>query len=220
MKKLLFILFVGLTFVGFAQESNKKKVLVIPYNRFEFVSEYDLSEIAKKNEVTENEVFLLYQKTILSTFENYVDENFEFVSVKHDLIKPHKNSIKYESGKCNGKRYNAVNLESFSKEDFQQFLEAQGCDFAIFITWHDIQKEAYIKNTDRRNRTSYAGHYLDYDVFNLFQYRVIGEGRVKATVKPANDTEASFTLLRTTELSKALNNFIAHVVEQLNNPIN
>ncbi len=218
MKYLYFILFSLSVFGGFAQESNKKKVLVVPYNRFEFVSEFDLSKIAEKNGTTASQVFILYQKTILSAFEDYNDENFEFIPVKYDLIKPHKNLIKYQNGKFNGKRYNAVNLKSFPENDFQKFLEAHGCDFVVFITWHDIQKEAFTKS-DRRKRVEYAGHYLDYDVFNLFKQRMIGEGRIKAEAQKPNDLEASFSLLRTKELAGAYKNFIAHIVEQLNNPI-
>jgi hypothetical protein len=37
-----------LFYSGVAQTSNKKRVLVIPPNRFEYVSEFDLEVIAKK----------------------------------------------------------------------------------------------------------------------------------------------------------------------------
>lgn len=218
--KLLFILFYFFfSFSGFTQNSNKKKVLVVPYNRFEFVSEFDLAEIAEKNKTTTDKIFLLYQKTILSAFKNYNDENFEFIPVQHHLIKPYKNLIKYQNGKFNGKRYNAVNLNDFEEKKFEEFLTAHDCDFVVFITWHDIQKEAFTKNAERRKRVPYAGHYLDYDVFNLFKQRVIGEGRIKAIAPKPNDMEASFALLRTKELALAFSNFVAHIIEQLNNPI-
>lgn len=219
MKHLCLILFSLSFFVGVAQESNKKKVLVVPYNRFEFVSEFELAEIAKKNETTVDQVFFLYQKSILNAFENFESENFEFIPVKHSLVKPYKNLIKYESGKFKGKRYNAVNLNSFSEKDFGKFLASHECDFVVFLSWYDIQKEVYTKNNDSRKRVEYAGHYIDYDVFNLFKQRVVGEGRVKAKAPTPNDLEASFALLRIKELNNAYKNFITHVVEQLNNPI-
>lgn len=219
MKHFFFVIYILSFFAVSAQETNKKKVLVIPYNRFEFVSEFELEDIAQKNELTTSEVFLAYQKSLLTTFETYKDENFEFIPVKHHLIKPCKSFIKYENGKFNGKRYNAVNLKTFSEESFTKLLEQHGADFVIFITWYDIQKESFVRAGKHNKRVPYAGHYIDYDVFNLFKQRVVGEGRIKAKAKEPNDLEASFSLLRTQELAGAYQHFIAHVVEQLNNPI-
>lgn len=212
------ILFTSVIF-GFAQESNKKKILVIPCSRFEFISEFELEEIAEKNEITSKEVFLTYQKAMLNTFESYSDENFEFVKAKHDLLKPYKKFIKYESGKFKGRRYNTANLKGFKEADFTKLLEAHGADFVVFITWYDIQKESYTAKDRNSKRVDYAGHYIDYDVFNLFKQRVVGEGSVKAKAKQPTEEEASFSLLRVKELTGAYNNFIDHIIEQLNKPI-
>lgn len=219
MRNLFYILFIFSFSTGFSQESNKKKVLVIPYDRFEFVSEFDLETIAQKNDITKEEVYLLYQKTILKAFEEHLDENFKFIPMDRDLIKPFKSLIKYENGKFRGKNYNAVNLSGFSEKDFEKLLQDHGCDFVIFLTWYDIQKEAHMKSGGRRKRVPYAGHYIDYDVYNLFKQRVVGMGRVKAIAPKPNDLEADFYLLRTLEVTKAYTQFINSVIEQLNNPI-
>ena len=219
MKTLLSIFLVFLVGSGVAQESNKKKVLVVPYDRFEFVSEFDLDMIAEKNGVTKDEVYLLYQKTILQAFDEHRDENFKFVPMDRDLFKPYKHLIKYESGKFRGKNFNAVDLSGFSEKDFEKLLQDHGCDFVIFLTWYDIQKEAHMKNDGRRKRVPYAGHYLDYDVYNLFKQRVVGLGRVKAVAPKPNDKEADFALLRSQEVLKAYDQFITTVIDQLNNPI-
>lgn len=219
MRKLLVIVLLLIVGSLNAQESNKKRVLVVPYDRFQLESEFDLAEIAKKNDSKASKVFLIYQKAFLESFINYEDENFEFVVVQHDLLQPYKSMINYQSGKFRGKRYNAVNLKEMNDTDFTKLLEAHGADFVVFLTWHDIQKESFVRNGEHRKRVPYAGHYLDYDVFNLFKQRVIGEGRVKANGKEPNDAEADFALLRTKELKTAYAAFIAYIIERLNNPI-
>ena len=219
MKHLLSIFLIVLFYSGVAQTSNKKRVLVIPPSRFEFVSEFDLETIAEKNETTVPKVFLLYEKAMLSSFENFKDDNFEFVPAEAIKLQPYKKLIKYEYGKFKGKRYNAVNLKRFKANEFTNLLEQHNSDFVLFITWYDIQKEAFVRKGEHRKRVKYAGHYLDYDIYNLFQQQIVGVGRIKAEAPEPNDLQASFSLLRIKELVSAYDNFIGKVVIQLNKPI-
>ena len=193
--------------------------MVVHYGRFEFISEYSIETIAKKNETTPENVFLLYQKAILNAFEKYQDENFEFVAVDPVAFETYKKYIKYDEGKFKGKKYNTVNLKEFSDDNFTKFLEGQGADFVIFITWYKIKKESFTRGGRVDKRKKYSGHYIDFDLFNLFKQRIIGLGRVKAESDVPNDLEASYELLRLKELESAYKNFIGKVVEQLNNPI-
>ncbi len=219
MKHLLFIFFGIIFLTGFSQTSNKKRILVVPYGRFDFVSEFTLEYIAEKNETTAENVFLIYQKALLTAFEKYSDENFEFVVVSPDAINPYIKFIKYKPGKFDGKNYNSANLKDFKVEDFTKFLEHQNTDFIIFITWYDIQKESFIRGGKLDKRVDYAAHYLDFDIYNLFKERIVGMGRVMAEANVPNDLEASFNLLRLKELESGYQNFIGKVVEQLNKPI-
>ena len=212
---LLFCFFIALSV--FAQTSNKKRVLVIPPSRFEFVSEFTLEVIAEKNGIKTSEVFTTYKKELLSSFGSYQDENFEFVPVDEIILKPYKKYIKYKYGKFNRKPYNAVDLKRFSKEEFTNLLEQYNADFVIFITWYDIQKEAFSRKHSKR--VKYAAHYLDFDIYNLFKQQVIGMAKVQAEAPKPNDLEASFTLLRVKELKLAYVNFIGKVIAQLNKPI-
>lgn len=219
MKYIVTILFSLSVFSSFAQESNKKKVLVIPYGQFDMVSEFDLETIASKNAVTVSEVFHHYQKSLLTAFESLENENFEYVALKHNAITPYKKLIKYESGKFKGKRYNRVDLSSLKEEDFTKLLEMHGADFVVFITWYEIKKESFVRAGEHRKRVDYAGHYFDYDVFNFFKQRVIGEGRIKIKASEPNDEQASYSLLRTKELNELYQNFATHIIEQVSKPI-
>lgn len=204
-------------FAGTAQNSNKKRVLVVPPSRFEFVSQFDLEKIAEKNNIKTSEVFLTYEKALLNSFEEYSDENFEFVPVNSDGFKSYKELIKYKPGKFNGRHYNAIDLSRFSDEEFTAFLEQYQADFVIFITWYDIRKQSFSRSGIKR--VKYAAHFLDYDIYNLFKQQVIGIAKIQAEAPEPNDLQASFSLLRIQEVQVAYSNFIEKVVKQLNKPI-
>ncbi len=220
MKYVLSILLTVLVCSGFAQTSNKKRVLVIPASQFEFVTEFELKVIADMNETTTSKVFMTYEKALLNSFETYNDENFEFVPVDAVGLKPYKRLIKYEYGRFNKKHYNGVNLKGFSEADFTKLLDYYNADFVLFVTWYDIQKESFTRKGKHQKRASYAAHYIDYAIYNLFKQQVAGVGKVKAEgpLEP-NDLEVSFKFLRIKELKLGYANFIGKVVNQLNQPI-
>ena len=216
----LLFLFLGITLSGFSQISNKRRVLVIPASQFEFVTEFDLQVIADLNGVAAAKVFLSYEKALLNSFETYNDENFEFVPVDAAGLKPYKRLIKYEYGKFNKKHYNGVNLKGFSQEDFTKLMAQYNADFVLFITWYDIQKESFTRKGKYLKRAFYAGHYMDFAIYNLFKQQVAGVAKVKAEgpLEP-NDLEVSFKFLRIKELKLGYTNFIGKVVDELNKPI-
>lgn len=220
MKNILSILLLVIVYSGFAQTSNKKKVLVIPASQFEFVTEFDLQLIAKLNETTASKVFLTYEKALLNSFESYNDENFEFVPVDAAGLKPYKRLIKYEYGKFDKKHYNGVNLKNFSEADFTKLLGHYDADFVVFITWYDIQKEGFTRKGKHLKRASYAGHYIDFAIYNLFKQQIAGVAKAKADVATEpNDLEVSFKFLRIKEVELGYVNFISKVVNQINKPI-
>jgi hypothetical protein len=220
MKNILSILLLVIVYSGFAQTSNKKKVLVIPASQFEFVTEFDLQLIAKLNETTVSKVFLTYEKALLNSFESYNDENFEFVPVDAAGLKPYKRLIKYEYGKFDKKHYNGVNLKNFSEADFTKLLGHYDADFVVFITWYDIQKEGFTRKGKHLKRASYAGHYIDFAIYNLFKQQIAGVAKAKADVATEpNDLEVSFKFLRIKEVELGYINFISKVVNQINKPI-
>jgi hypothetical protein len=220
MKNILSILLLVIVYSGFAQTSNKKRVLVIPASQFEFVTEFDLQLIAKLNETTASKVFLTYEKALLNSFESYNDENFEFVPVDAAGLKPYKRLIKYEYGKFDKKHYNGVNLKNFSEADFTKLLDHYDADFVVFITWYDIQKEGFTRKGKHLKRASYAGHYIDFAIYNLFKQQIAGVAKAKADVATEpNDLEVSFKFLRIKEVELGYVNFISKVVNQINKPI-
>ncbi|MGB0888251.1 MAG: hypothetical protein ACPGSL_09025 [Vicingaceae bacterium] len=221
MKNLVVLLvFFIITFGVNAQNSSKKRVLVIPASQFEFATEFDLQTIAKLNETTASKVFLTYEKALLNSFETYQDDKFDLVPVDAAGLKPYKQLIKYEYGKFNKKHYNGVNLKGFSNADFTKLLAQYNADFVVFITWYDIQKEGFTRKGKHIKRSSYAGHYLDFAIYNSSKQQVAGVAKVKAEgPSEPNDLEVSFKFLRIKELQLGYKNFIGKVVKQINKPI-
>lgn len=217
---LLMFLALSVSLTSFAQTSNKKRVLVIPASQFQFVTEFDLEVIASLNEVSASEVFVTYEKALLNSFETFGDENFEFVPVRAEGFRPYKRMIQYEYGKFDKKHYNGVNLKGFSEADFTKLLESYDADFVVFITWYDIQKEGFTRKGKHLKRASYAGHYIDFAIYNLFKQQIAGVAKVKAEgPSEPNDLEVSFKFLRIKELQLGYTNFIRKVVDQINKPI-
>lgn len=215
-----FLLCFFIAFNCYSQTSNKKRVLVIPPSQFEFVTEFDLQQIADINEIAASIVFLTYEKALLNTFETYNDENFEFVPVDAAGLSPYKRLIKYEYTKFNRKQFNGVNLKNFSEADFTKLLAHYNADFVVFITWYDIQKESFTRNGKHQKRASYAGHYMDFAIYNLYKQQISGLAKVKAeAATEPNDLEVSYKFLRAKEVKFGYLTFIAKVVDQINKPI-
>jgi hypothetical protein len=204
----------------FAQTASKKRVLVIPPSQFGFVTEFDLQAIAYFNEIASNQVFLTYEKALLNAFETYQDENFEFVPVDAQVIRPYERLIKYTYGKFDKKPYNGVDLKNISEHDFTALLAYYQADFVVFITWYAIRKESFSRKKTQLKRIPYAGHYIDFAIFNLFKQQIAGVGKAKVVlaIEPT-DLEVSFKFLRIKEVEVGYVNFIGKVVNQINKPL-
>ena len=69
--KLMIGIFLFLSFSAHAQTSNKKRILVVPYGRFDFVSEFSLEDIAEKNENR------MPEKINMGVIKQRLDDSFE-----------------------------------------------------------------------------------------------------------------------------------------------
>lgn len=203
--------------IGMAQPPNKKKVLVIPYGRFEFVSDFTLEEIAEKNNIAANMVFNAYQKAILNQFVIYQEEHFEFLPITPVLYEPYKKYIKYMDGKFDGKSYCSVDIKYFPREEFAKMMEEYHADFVVFINWYQLKKGGLRTKGKKRKRYTYARHNVDYEIYNLLQQKIIGVGKKRLEPEPT-EMEASFAFLRLADLDLRYQNFVSSIVKDLSLP--
>ncbi len=167
----------GLITSVFAQ---KQRVIVVFYDRFQFVSQYPLEEIAKVNQVESSAVFAEYQKSITDAFTTFSNDNFEFVPLQNVQYLTLRKQTRYQLDKFDGKKYNATNLSLLSLENFQSLLQQHQADFILFVNWYSIEKNVHTAYVgDNNKRFPFSLHKLDYDVYNKEKTKVIGKGNVK-----------------------------------------
>lgn len=159
--------------------AQKKRILVIPYTRFQFVSEFKLEEIATHNDSSPDKVFDLYQKELLNVFSSFSNDEYIFVPISPESYNTYKRYIKYGISKFKGRKYNGSNLSSFSDEDFSNLLTIENADYILFTNWYSIQKAVHTSFLgDRNKRNKYSLHLIDYDVYNHQKEKIIGKGNV------------------------------------------
>lgn len=218
MKFLISIILTVLTCSSIAQ-TNKKKVLVVPYGRFEFTSKFSLEDIAEKNGIDQAEVFNAYQKALLHSFNEFKDENFEFVALTDVELSPYKKYMRYEDGKFNGKQYHAIKMRAFPEIQFQKLLDDNDANFIVFVNWYQIEKSSFTSNGKKRKRYKYSSHSIDFGLYNLFQQQIVGVGNFKLIYDSPSDEVAQYKGLRLTELVDSYQQIMLALVKALNKPI-
>jgi len=172
----LLILLIGTSCSLFAQ---KERIILVPYTRFQFVSEFSLEEIATHNDISATEVFNEYQQGLSAAFTELKNDDIEFIPIKAEAYAEVKKYIRYNEGKFEGRKYNASNLSLFPNEEYKQLLEKHNASAILFVNWYVIQKSVHtVYMGDRNKRKKYSTHLLDYDVYNEGKVKVIGKGRV------------------------------------------
>lgn len=214
----LMLFLIVLTCSSIAQ-TNKKKVLVIPYGRFELESDFSLEEIAEKNNIASTEVFNAYQKSMLNVFDSAQSENFEFIAATDVILNPYKKYLKYQDGKFEGRNHYAVKMKGFPEKEFRGLMEQNDASFVVFVNWYLIKKATFTSRGKKRRRYKYSSHYVDYEIYNLFQQKVVGVGKLALDFATPTDKEAEYKALRLKEVELGYAQFVTSIVEVLNNPI-
>lgn len=174
---LIFLLNIGFINSFYAQ---KQRVIVVPYDRFQFVSQYSLDQIATVNQVEQSVVFSVYQKSLVEAFSSFNNENIEFVALNPVQQLALRKKTKYHIEKFDGKKYNATNLSLINLNDFKILLEQHQANFILFVNWYSIEKSTHTAYVgDNNKRYPFSLHKLDYDLYNKDKVKIKGKGNVK-----------------------------------------
>lgn len=159
--------------------AQKTRVLVVPYTRFQFVSEFTLEEIAQQNNTVVQNVFKEYQQKLKEVFINSNNDQVEFIPIPSIDYQKYKHHVKYNIEKFKGKKYNASNLSVFDLDLFKTLLTTNDAQYIVFINWYSIRKSVFTTYTgDRNKRNKYSTHSIDYDVYNREKIKIMGKGNV------------------------------------------
>lgn len=213
----LFVVFLIVNSLSTTLYAQTQKVLIVPYTRFQFISEFSLEEIASKNNVNADEVFTIYQESLNNAFSSFKSEQFSFVPIDAESYNEIKKYIRYNIDKHNGRKYNASNLTLLPLDSFKETLKKQNATYIMFINWYNISKSVHtVYIGDRNKRAKYSTHLIDYDIYDLEKNRVHGKGNspLKCGDFPS-DSVVSHKSLNASELTICYKSLIDNLVNGL-----
>lgn len=216
MKYIAFVFLFTACYVSSAQQNQKKKIVVVPYHRFEFNSNIDLNTIANQNSTSAEKIFPLYQSQLTQSLNDYQDENFEFIGVNPLAWKKHKKFVQYQYASFKGKKYYGTDLKLLNNREFEHLLQEHEADFIVFFNWYQIKKKRKVLD---KIGYKYSVHYIDFDVYNLFKKKIMGIGRKKIVCDAPNMENIEYQLLRVEELKSGYQKLAKEIISSLNQPI-
>lgn len=174
---IIFLLNFGFNNSFYAQ---KQRVIIIPYDRFQFVSQYPLEQIALINNVEQSGVFSVYQQNLLESFSSCNNEEIEFIGLTPTQQLALRKKTKYQLEKFDGKKYNATNLSLLSIEELKNILAEHQADYILFVNWYSIEKSVHTAYVgDNNKRYPFSNHKIDFDLYNKEKIKILGKGNIR-----------------------------------------
>ena len=133
---LLFFLVVAKSDAQTTNSVKQKKVLLIPFNRFEFHTELKLSVINDINKMEKDQ----YYSALIQAFGDAFVLG-DFARVKYFVMSDvdYASIMPYIRFMSNGKEgHYASDLELLHQNIYQKLLEDYDCDFVLIINWYRI----------------------------------------------------------------------------------
>ena len=178
------ILFLLFAIQAFAQQL---RVLVVPFDKFQFECPMPLNEIALHNQLdSTDEVYASYAKALLESMNAASDSLSIYQMDKHSLAQIHRELPRVY--KREPISHNGVDIKDFEESGkLATFLGNMGAEYLMVISRYKIMGKLI---TSRGNYESSAGftnwsiHQIDYEVYNK-------EGKLVAladrfTIRPKN----------------------------------
>ena len=110
-------------------------------------------------------------------------------------------------------------MKGFPEKEFSKLMEQNDASFIVFVNWYLIKKATFTSRGKKRRRFKYSSHYVDYEIYNLFQQKITGAGKVALDFGTPTDKEAEYKALRLIEVEVGYAQFVTSIVKLLNNPI-
>lgn len=148
----------------------KKTILIVPFNRFEFHTEYPLHEIADANEVGKYEVFDLYRNNFLNTIATHECTAFRFKVINAVNLSFLTYRVSYEDDKKYG--YYASNLSRLTVADLQRIMHTYNADYILFVNLYQVKKEIFFGMGKASLGAPFSSHFIDFDIYNAQKERL------------------------------------------------
>lgn len=159
------------------KENSLKKVLIIPYHRFEFHTEFSLQEIANINDtISTSQIYELYKSSLIDEFTSLTG-NCHFVVPRNSDIHYLWQRVDYKYSKEPSPHFRAF-PDKISMKKYKELHSVYETDYILFINWYHIEKDIYHLNSGSgSSRQKYSKHYVDYDVYDKDKTLITSKGR-------------------------------------------
>ena len=188
-------------------------VLVVPYHRFEFHTEYPIEEIAKQNGIDKSLVFNMYQGKLLSTLAEYRCEHYRFRIINAANLDYLQRRVSYEAER-KPVNYYASNLGLLQESDLQRIMNTYDAEYILFLNLYSIRKETIIGIGRGESNMPFSSHLMDFDLYDASKQKLLWAHKFE--IPPLKTSESiGHKGLRVTDLTTGFEAVAAYVCEQM-----
>ncbi len=213
-KKIAFIVLLILPCVEGSTQSlnsaNDLNILLVPYNRFNFHTEYKLSEIAEVNQIESKEVYNAFLGTLLKELV-YNDSNLHFKVVDQSDLAFFMKNVNYSFDARKG--YTSCNINPIPASEWENILDYYEADAIMFLTVYRIKSTSKSMAGSQSGRMPFSKHYIDYEMRGFDKSRTDVFGTFEFPLE-INGTVLSSKGLKLTYLADAYEEFAIHINTQ------
>lgn len=172
MAKHLIVLLIAFTVYGRFYGQNldsssiakKKVVLIVPFNRFDFHTEFSLHEIADQNRVEVKDVYDLFKQSLLNSFVSSDCETYQYRIISDFHLNYLKRRITYSMSRK--PMHYSVDLSMVQSSDLKQVMDDYQASYVLFLNWYHIKKDNKAVTTEGYRSSGMSRHFIDYEVYN------------------------------------------------------
>lgn len=198
-----------------ASDVKKKKVILVPYSRFEFHSDVALETIASINSITTNDVYGLYATTLQNAFWNLKNDSVMFVTMAEEDFMAFSKRVFYEYQKQKPPHY-AVDLSRLDNKFFNSILTKYDADEFVFITMYHIKKaKKTAPVAGKKTNYKYSNHIIHFDIIGKDKKKIYGEGNRYINLENPDVVDIQTMHLKKETLLKAYTKLAEYIVAKL-----
>ena len=191
----------------------QKKVLLIPFNRFEFHTELKLSWINAINQMEKDQYYPALRQAFGDAFAMG-----DFRTIKYIVISDadYTSIMPYIRFSFVGKEgHYSSDLELLSSNIYQKLLDDYKCDFVLIVNWYRIlERKESVKLKGVRRFGLYSEHLIDYDFYDHKKVRLSYGSNHKFMVEPTEDN-LQYGGVRISELRTEFKKLANDVTEEI-----
>lgn len=206
-----FLLLLGIL-VSF-EVTAQTRVVVIPYGRFDFHSDYDLKTIGEYNKIDPNDVYQAYKDSLVSALQRHNKGTTFFIPKQADLDGI-QGLVTYEYRKKPLAHY-AVNIMELNPAMVQLLTRQYGrSHYVLFINWYKIKKTRYSTLSGAsKAKVPYTYHFVDMDLFDVRRNWIGGAAQFEMKMDAPSTKALFFRNLRLKEVRTGYKNFAVALEE-------